>query len=144
MKFNLENKPEKDAAFALLTELTAKKKVVDIKRVVPTRTLKQNAYLHLLIGLFGEHFGYLPEEAKQVYKEINSDIYRYEREVRGVTRTYWRTSADITKEQMAKSIDRLMIASASQGFELPAAEDHGFVMYAQNQLEKAHYTQEED
>lgn len=81
MKYNLANMAEAQQASAYFMQLKDKKCLVEIKKVSPRRTLNQNAYLHLIIGAFGVHFGYTLDEAKHIYKEINATIYRYEKKV---------------------------------------------------------------
>lgn len=135
MKFNLSTPSEVIKAFAQLKKLHSKKTVVDIKEVKPGRSLSQNAYLHLLIGYFGLHFGYTLEEAKAIYKEANADIYRYEKK----GRTFWRSSAGLDKEEMAKSIDRFMQVSAKHGCPLPPATDKGWLLEIENEIERSRY-----
>lgn len=135
MKFNLVMPGENIKAFNFLSELSEKQSVVEVKKVSPRRSLNQNSYLHLLIGAFGAHFGYTLEEAKIIYKEISKDIYQYEKK----GRTFLRSSADLTKEEMAKSIDRFMQKSAEQGYPLPLAENTEWLMSLENAMEQAKY-----
>lgn len=136
MKFNLANKQEKSEAFSYFMKLANTKKLVEIKKINPGRTLSQNSYLHLIIGAFGVHFGYTLEEAKVIYKEINRAIYAYEK--RG--RTFYRSSADLSKEDMSQSIDVFREKSAEQGCELPLATDQEWLRQIENEIERTkHY-----
>ena len=132
MKFNTASTSEADRAFEYLTELVGRHSIVDVKKVSPVRSLSQNNYLHLLLGAFGSHFGYSLEESKQVYKELNKDIYGYKKK----GRTFYRSSAELSKEDMAKTVDRFMAASAEQGYELPQATDTDHLMALQNLIEQ--------
>ncbi len=82
MKFNTAVKDEKREAFQYFMRLANKHQIIEVKKISPGRSLRQNSYLHLLIGYFGSHFGYTMEEAKQIYKELNVSIYRYEKKDR--------------------------------------------------------------
>jgi len=136
MKFNTAVKEEKKQAFSYFMRLANKKSLVEVKKINPNRTLKQNSYLHLIIGYFGVHFGYTVSEAKLIYKEINSDIYAYEKK----GRTFYRSSADLDKEAMAKTIDRFMEKSKEAGCELPLATDQEWLRQIENEIERArHY-----
>lgn len=136
MKFNLDNKQELDNAKQYLSDLVVRKSVVEIKRVNPKRSLNQNNYLHVLIGAFGAHFGYTMEEAKIVYKQMSPEIYRYEKK----SKVFWRSSADLNVQEMAKSIDRLRQISANSGYPLPAATDEGWLRAIENEIERSqHY-----
>lgn len=132
MKFNTAIQSDKKAAFSHFMKLANKKQIIDIKKVSPGRTLRQNAYLHLLIGYFGVHFGYTLEEAKQIYKQLNASIYRYEKK----GRIFWRSSAELTKEEMMNTIDNFREKSSEQGCPLPPATDPGWLQEIENEIER--------
>jgi hypothetical protein len=135
MKFNTANKEEKKQAFSYFMQLANKKQIVAVTKVSPHRSLSQNSYLHLIIGAFGAHFGYTMEEAKSIYKDVNKGIYSYWKK----GRVFVRSSADLDKEEMAKSIDRFMQASADQGYALPLATDKEWLRQIENEIERSKY-----
>lgn len=135
MKYNLSVPADSKKARDYLAELIQKQALAEVKKISPKRSLPQNNYLHLLIGAFGYHFGYTMEEAKMIYKEISRDIYAYEKK----GRTFWRSSADLTKEEMAKTIDRFREASDAHGYPLPLATDQGWLREIENAIEQASY-----
>lgn len=136
MKYDLAVKEQAKAATAYLADLTTKQKLVEVKRLSPNRSLNQNSYLHLLLSAFGQHFGYTAEEAKLIYKDVNRDVYFYHKK----GRTFQKSSADLTKEEMAKTIDKFMKASAEQGYKLPPATDQGWLREVENEIERSkHY-----
>lgn len=109
----------------LLAEAAA---VVELKKKSTQRSLSQNAYLHLLLGYFAAQYGCSMDEAKvDFYKRTcNRDLYERRRANRqGVEVAYLRSSADLTKEELALSIDRFRNWSAAEaGIYLPSADDH--------------------
>lgn len=136
MRFNLAVPYEAKQANGYLKQLYVKKNIVEVKKVSPRRSLSQNSYLHLLIGAFGNHFGYTLEEAKQIYKELSPGIYKYEKK----GRVFWRSSADLSKEEMASTIDAFMQKSAEAGYPLPLATDEGWLREIENEIERSkHY-----
>lgn len=135
MKYNTAIAKEQHESLMYLFKLIEKESVVEIKKISPKRSLNQNSYLHLIIAAFGSHFGYTLEEAKQIYKEINKDIYIYKKK----DRVFFRSSADLTQEEMAKSIDRFMTKSAESGYELPPATDQEWLRWVENETEKTGY-----
>jgi hypothetical protein len=137
LKYNLAVKEESEAATAYLFELAEKQSLVEVKKLSPKRSLSQNNYLHLLLGAFGTHFGYTLEESKAIYKEINSDIYLYSKK----NRAFFKSSADISKEDMAKSIDNFMKKSEEAGYPLPLATDQDWLREISNQIERERYFQ---
>lgn len=135
MKYNLSNQLEAGKALTYLLELTQAGKIAEVKKVSPARSLNQNSYLHLILSAFGNHFGYTLDESKIIYKELNADIYRYRKK----GRVFWRSSADLSTEEMAKSIDTLMQKSAEAGYPLPLATNQDWVREVENILEKERY-----
>ncbi len=135
MKYNLANPAEAEKAFTYLSELSGKHALVEVKKISPKRSLNQNSYLHLIIGAFGVHFGYTLAEAKVIYKQINKEIYAYKKK----NSTFWRSSADLTKEEMAKSIDAFRQQSDEWGYPLPLATDKDWLMSIENAIEQSRY-----
>lgn len=135
MKYNTAVQQEAERAFEQLTNLVGKHAVVEIIKVSPKRSLSQNSYLHLLIGAFGAHFGYTIDEAKVIYKELNKEVYSYTKK----NRTFYRSSADLTKEEMAATIDKFMKASDEAGYPLPLATDKEWIMSIENAIEQSKY-----
>jgi hypothetical protein len=121
MIYNLADKTELKAARNRMTYLAHKGQMAKLTKYSPGRSLAQNNYLHLLLGAFGMNFGYTLEESKQIYKNINREIYTYSKINRGKAMHFMRSSADLTKEEMAKTIDRFMLKSSEAGFDLPLA-----------------------
>lgn len=136
MKYSLKTPAEIERAKQYLDTLIEKKAIVEIKKVSPKRSLNQNNYLHLLLGAFGEHFGYTLEESKLIYKELNAQIYAYSKK----NRTFWKSSAELTVEEMTKSIDVLREWSKRGGYPLPTATDKDWLMQLENAIEQSkHY-----
>ena len=137
MKYNLASTIEQGRALAYLAQLVEKKVVVDVKEVKPRRSLPQNRYLHLLLGYFGQSLGYTREEAKMIYKQLpgNKDVYVYEKDVGGKPMTFVRSSAELTKEEMTKTIDVLRDWSNRLGYPLPTATDKDWLMQIENEIE---------
>ena len=135
MKYNLANKQEKSDAFSYFMKLANKKSLIEVKKINPVRTINQNNYLHLIIGYFGLHFGYTIEEAKAIYKEINSGIYAYTKK----GRTFYRSSTDLTVDEMSQTIDTFRQKSKEQGCELPLATNSEWLRSIENSIEQSGY-----
>ena len=138
MNYNLANPAELGEAQKFLAQLTVDGKRVSIKEVKPRRSLPQNAYLHLLLGAFGAHFGMTLEEAKSVYKMLpgNKEIYHYTKDMNGKTFEFVRSSANLDKPTMQKTIDTLREWSAKMGYPLPEATQHVWLDSLQNEVER--------
>lgn len=132
MIYNLADKVQLKAARSRISYLARKGRMVTVTEKKPQRTLAQNNYLHLILGAFGLHFGYTIEEAKLIYKEINRGYYYYKKK----DRTFVKSSADLTKEEMAATIDNFIVAAMMQDCELPKSEDHNRLMFIENEMER--------
>lgn len=132
MKYNTAIKGEKQDAEKYFKKLVDSESLVEIKKISKTRSLRQNSYLHLLLGAFGDHFGYTIEEAKLIYKEVNKNIYYYKKK----DRVFIRSSADLDSAEMTKTIDHFREVSASQGCELPLATDQDWLRSIENMIEQ--------
>lgn len=139
MRYNLGATIEVSQAYAYLAQLAEQKAMVDLRKVQPRRSLNQNNYLHLLLGAFGQHFGYTLEEAKSIYKQLNADTYVYSKVVRDKSMTFVRSSADLDKAEMAKSIDVFREWSAKAGYPLPTATDQEWLRQIENEIERSKY-----
>lgn len=94
------------------------------------RTGRQNNYLHLLIGVVAMEVGETMDYTKEVYYKrlVNPDIYIVERDDRfagKVRRT--RHSNELTKEEMAMSIDRFKRWGNENGIYMPNPEDESLL-----------------
>ncbi len=135
MKYSTVNPQEAQRAKEYLELLIGRKKTVEIVAVSPKRSLNQNSYLHLLLGAYSAHFGFQLHETKYLYKRLNQDIYAY---VKNGT-TFLRSSADLSKEEMTRSIERFRQHSAEQDYPLPTATDKGWLQEIENAIEQAKY-----
>ena len=135
MIYNLADQGALDRAASYLASLSGKHKVCELREIKPTRTSRQNRYLHLIIGAYGMHFGYSLEEAKLEYKRINSETYVYKKN----GHPFMRSSADLDEREMAKSIDKFHRVSAENGCPLPLAENEEWLSQIEKAMQENYY-----
>lgn len=137
MKYNTAYPDQAKAAMSYLERLIMEDKLVEVKKISPKRSLPQNRYLHLLLGAFGTKFGYTLEEVKQdIYKrDVCRDIYLTKKQ----GRTICRSSADLTTDEMTKSIDVFREFSQQLGYPLPLATDEDWLLMIENEIERSTY-----
>lgn len=136
MKFNTANGDQAKAAMSYLERLIFKERLVEVKKLSGNRSNSQNRYLHLLLGAFGSHFGWTLDESKEIYKrDVNKDIFEYKKQ----GRTFWRSSAALSVDEMTVSIDRFRQFSDEQGYPLPLATDKNWLMEIENEIERTKY-----
>ncbi len=140
MIFNLDNEYERSQFKEYVNTQFKKGGIVEVVRKNPKRSLAQNAYLHLILGLYASEFGYTLEDVKyDIFKrEVNPDIFRRVRKNRrGEDVEYMRSSTDLDKAEMTMAIEKFRnYSSAVAGLYIPAPDEHQALIYAQQQVEK--------
>jgi hypothetical protein len=137
MLYNLNNPTELKAARVKLEFLAGKGEKVELTRKSPKRSLKQNSYLHVLLGIVALDYHDTIEYVKlELYKKLyNRDIFETVKENKGGTRVAYRSSSELTDKEMALSIERLRNGYAKdQGCYLPDANED-LTVY-ENEIEK--------
>lgn len=137
MKYDLADNKQAGEALMRLNELVSKKVQCEIIKVSPRRSLPQNAYLHLLIGAFALATGNRLQESKDLYKWVNKELYYSKKKLGGEVFVTVRSSADLNKEDMAKSIDRFMEWSKEHGYPLPPATNQEWLRQIENDIERS-------
>lgn len=105
------------------------------------RSLSQNSYLHVLLGVLaldqGETIDYVKEN---YYKRlVNPDIFVLHKhdKILGKEVEVLRSSKDLTKEEMSKSIDKLRNwASSELGCYLPSADEESLLQQAEMEIQR--------
>ena len=134
--YNLNNEYDALSFKEKVKSLLTKRSYVELKVKHTTRSLAQNAYLHVLLGLFAYEYGVSIEEAKIDFfkRECNRDIFE---KARTNKVKYLRSSADLDKAQMTIAIERFRNYAVSvAGIYLPAPNEYDHLFYAQQLIEK--------
>lgn len=104
------------------------------------RSTSQNRYLHLLLGYLAMETGNELEYVKeQFYKRAaNPALFVRSKDDEYIGAVEWtRSSADLTKEEMTASIERLRDWSSKvAGIYLPSANEQGFLAMIEVELSK--------
>lgn len=116
------------------------KYTVTLSRKLPQRTIKQNAYLHLLLGYFASETGYSIDEVKYEFfkKRCNPDIFFKETvNKHGQTIVTARSSKDLDTGEMTLAIERFRNYSASEAkLYLPTPDDYTFLTFCEQQIQE--------
>ena len=119
MKLNLSNIVDQKKAVTYLTKLLEGEKLIELKEIKKVRTLRQNAYLHVIITLYAIHFGSTLEEAKTDLKRECS-FMRYENN----GRHYLKSTAKLDTKELTEFIEWLRNYSSLNGCYLPTSEEY--------------------
>lgn len=139
MWYNLKNPLEIDKFKDRVTELRNKGAVVELteKRA---RSLQANKYLHLMLSKFALEYGYTLDEVKTHFYKItvNPDIYIRERvdKFSGEIYKYVRSSAELTSDEMSKSIEAFREFWLEEGgYRFPSSDEYIALLHIQHDVE---------
>lgn len=140
MIYNLANDLE-ERTFALRVQrLTRQKAMVELTEKRP-RSLRQNAYCHLAIAYFALQIGLPPAEVKDAYfkTHCSPDIFIRTRfdPILHTQRTYLRSTAQVTAQEMTTAIDRFLQFAAEQGIYIAPPDQHIALLHMQHDVEQA-------
>ncbi|WP_314060117.1 recombination protein NinB [Empedobacter brevis] len=137
MIYNTSNLVERQKAITRIKKLLENKAVIEIIEKKPTRTIKQNRYLHLILGFFASETGYTLEEVKQeIFKKIVNPALFYEGEIGElVSIQRWRSTADLDTLEMTQAIEKFRdYSSAEAGIYLPSPDEKDFLLQIEIEL----------
>lgn len=142
MLYDLRNPLDRERFKRRCNALFEKRGIVDLSEKTQ-RSSQQNKYLHLLIGYLAIETGNNIDYVKEIFykRTANKELYVREKEdgILGKVE-YLRSSADLSKEEMTLSIDRLRDWSSQvAGIYLPAANEQEFL--ASIEYEMSRYRQ---
>lgn len=104
------------------------------------RSLRQNSYLHCLLGILAIDQGLTIDYVKEFYYKrlVNPDIFVITKEDKMIGKIeVLRSSKDLTKEEMSKSIDKLRNwASSELGCYLPSADEESLLQQAEMEIQR--------
>ena len=112
---------------------------VELKRWSPSRSNRQNAYLHLLLSYFAHCYGCTLIEAKEIYfkKYACRDTFMVETTDRNGNKVkYYRSTADLSTAEMSGAIRNFIAYASMNGIELPEADDVLAQRICEGEMEK--------
>lgn len=129
MQYDLSQEYQCLAFRAKVESLAGKGAVVELSEKT-FRTKSQNAYLHLLIGVVAMETGNTLQDAKEWYfkRTVNPDLFcvrhkdRFGNCIEGL-----RSTAEVSKEDMATAIDRFKRWGAENGIYMPSPGDESLL-----------------
>lgn len=129
MQYDLSNELQRKSFSARVEHLLGKGAVCELTEKT-FRTKGQNNYLHLLLGVVAMATGNTLEDVKREYFKalVNPDIFIHRKTDRmGNTIVVYRSSADVSKEEMSTAIDRFKRWGAENGIYLPDPGDESLL-----------------
>lgn len=131
MIYDLKNPLHRDQFSRRSNSLLDKGRDVVELKTKTSRSLKQNAYLHLILGWFAAETGNTREYVKREYfkRLVNSEIFVTYVDDRWLGRNeVIKSSAEVTKEEMITAIERFRNWSSQEaGIYLPSADEQNYL-----------------
>ena len=139
MVYDLSKPLDREKFKLRVNHLFAKGKQVELVEKTQ-RSLSQNAYLHCLLGILAIDQGVTIEYAKEFYykRHVNRDLFVLTKKDKFLGDIeVLRSSRDLTKEEMSKSIDKLRNwASSELGCYLPSADEESLLKEAEMEIQR--------
>lgn len=139
MWYNLKNPLEIDKFKDRVAELRNKGAVVELteKRAC---SLQANKYLHLMLSKFALEYGYTLDEVKTHFYKIvvNPDLFVRKRvdKFSGEIYKYVRSSAELTSDEMSKSIEAFREFWLEEGgYRFPSSDEYIALLHIQHDVE---------
>lgn len=131
MIYDLKNPVHRDQFSRRSDSLLEKGQDVVELKTKTSRSLRQNAYLHLILGWFAAETGNTREFVKREYfkRLVNAEIFVSYIDDRWLGRTeIIKSSAEVTKEEMTTAIERFRNWSSQEaGIYLPSADEQNYL-----------------
>jgi hypothetical protein len=139
MIYDLSKPLDREKFKMRVNHLFAKGKQVELLEKT-FRSLRQNAYLHCLLGILAIDQGLTIDYVKEFYYKrlVNPDIFIITKEDKILGKVeILRSSKELTKEEMSLSIDRLRNwASSELGCYLPSADEESLLQQAELEIQR--------
>ena len=127
MLLDFSNSIDVGRARAYLDKLVKEKKRCEIKAIRERRTIRQNAYLHVCLGMFCTETGYTVDEAKELFSLQNPDEFRYAKN--GVS--FRKPTSEMNTKEMTNFIELIRSMAYDQlGLYIPTSQE-----YLENQFQ---------
>ena len=131
MIYDLRNPYDREKFKRRVNALYQRQNVVELSEHKPRRTTSQNAYLHLLLGMFAMETGNTLEFVKQEYfkRLVNPDLFVEHRHDKFLGEIeVLRSSRDLDTGEMTTAIERFRNWSLSEAdIQLPAPNEQKFL-----------------
>lgn len=105
----------------------------------PPRTGQQNKYLYFCLAFFAHRYHCTEAEAKEVYLKRFACPQIFEKhfvDTLGQSATWYRSTADLTKEEMSKAIRNFRAYAEAYNIDIPDCNDADGIRIAQQEMQR--------
>ena len=119
MFLDLNNAIDVKKAHSYLLKLLEGKNKIELRKIIPKRTLNLNKYLHICIDIFAIEFGWTASEAKLLLKRYcNFMVY----EKNGTK--FLKHTSKLDNKECSEFVEWIRNYSANKGLYIPDAEEY--------------------
>ena len=116
---------------------------VTLDRYSPSRSSRQNRYLYFCLAWFAHSYGCTEVEAKEIYFKQFACPQTFEvRHIddKGRSATYYRSTASLSRDEMAMAIRNFRSYAEINGIMIPDASDDISIRFCEQQMQRTkHY-----
>lgn len=107
-----------------------------LDRYSPPRSGQQNRYLYFCLAYFAHLYGCTEVEAKEVFLKQYAcpQIFQQWIDVKGQRTVWYRSTADLTKEEMSMAIRNFRAYAEINGIDIPDATDSDNIRRCQQEM----------
>lgn len=136
MLYDLSSEMQRKSFLARVEHLMEKGSAVELTEKT-FRTRNQNSYLHLLLGVVAMETGNTLDDVKREYFKalVNPDIFRtYKTDNRGNTIAVYRSTTNVSREEISMAIDRFKRWGTENGIYMPSPGDESLLREIEIQM----------
>lgn len=119
MKLDLSKEFDRKKSDTYYEKLKYNNDKIELRKIMPIRSVRHNAYLHVCISIYAIEFGYSLNEAKILLKR-RCDFMTYEKN--GLK--FLRETKKMKSDELTKFIEFIRNFSAKEGCYIPTSEEY--------------------
>jgi len=119
MKLDLAKEIDRKKYETYSNKLLSNRSQVELRKIMPVRTLKHNSFLHVVIDIYAINFGYTSDESKTFLKR-NCGFMVYEKN----GSKFLKKTSKMEDKELSPFIDWIRNLSAKNGHYIPNPEEY--------------------
>lgn len=119
MLYDLSDKTDVKNAENYFCKLNEGKSKIELKKILPKRSITLNSYLHVCISLFAIEFGYTLEESKTLLKRKCSFMIYEKKGIKFLKKT-----SKLDNLECSKFVEFIRNYASQQGLYIPDADEY--------------------
>lgn len=139
MIYDLKDPRDYMQALDTIQRAAQSKTRIEIRKPHTARSGIQNNYYHFMLRYFASEYGCTINEASEIYMKRQACPHIFEREKinrMGKQIKTYRSSADLSVEEMSSAIRNFRAWAEMGGIIIPSPDDHASIRYCEKQIEK--------